>query len=116
MSDIVLSLLEQNLRVFGERDHTGRLAIAHRVYADDIVFSDAEGVTIGLDEVVAKAGAILAGAPDFVFTPVGPPRVAQGLGVQAWAFGPEGQDPVITGFDVITVADGRIATLHTLLT
>jgi hypothetical protein len=116
MSDTVSSLLEQNIRdVFGERDDAARLAAIRRILADDIVFSDAEGVARGHDEVNAKARSILEGAPGFAFTPVGPPRVAQDLGVQAWAFGPAGEDPVVSGLDVITVVDGRIATLHTLL-
>ena len=38
------------------------------------------------------------------------------FGLMAWDFGPDGQPPVVSGIDVVLVRDGRIATMHTMLT
>jgi len=103
-------------RVFGERDAAVRRAAVDEIFAADVVFADAEGVVRGRDALSDKAGAILDGAPGWVFRDAGPVREAQDLGVVEWAFGPAGEPPVVTGMDVAVVADGRIATMHTLLT
>ena len=103
-------------RVFGERDPQKRRQAIDDVFAESIVFSDAEGVVTGRDALSEKAGAILDGAPGFVFQDAGPVRESQDLGVLEWHFGPAGQPPVVSGMDIATVVDGRVATLHTLLT
>jgi hypothetical protein len=116
MTDTIPDLLEQVLLVFGERDDLARRAAIDRIFTADVVFSDAEGVAQGRDALDVKAKGILDEAPEFVFAETGPAREAQDLGLRTWGFGPAGQDPVVTGIDVITVVDGRVATLHTLLT
>lgn len=112
IADIVLADL---LEVFGERDAGRRRAAVARLCADDVEFADAEGTLTGHDALVAKAQQILDGAPGFVFTPVGDVRVVQDLGYLAWAFGPEGAPPVVTGADIVLVRDGLITSIHTLL-
>ena len=104
------------LEVFGERDAERRLAAIRRTYAEDVVFSDREEVITGHAALDAKAQKLLDDAPGFVFSPVGPAHVAQDLGHQAWAFGPPGQDPVVSGMDIALVRDGRIVSLYTILT
>jgi hypothetical protein len=101
--------------VFGERDRERRRAAIARTYAADVRFKDAEGVVVGHDALDAKAQRILDDAPGFVFTPDGPARVNHELGQLSWTFGPAGADPVVRGMDIALVADGRIATLYTLL-
>lgn len=113
----IQKLMIDNLhRVFGERDPEKRRAAIAEIVADDVVFSDPEGVVVGAEAVDAKIDELLAGAPGFVFSETGPVRESQDLGLLAWGFGPEGEPPVVTGIDVATVVDGRIATLHTILT
>jgi ketosteroid isomerase-like protein len=111
-----LELLTSNLhRVFGERDAASRRAAIDEVYAPDVVFTDPEGSVTGRDALAAKATALLDGAPaDFVFVADGIAYTGAETGALAWAFGPAGS-PVARGIDLITVRDGRIAELHTLL-
>lgn len=117
MPSAIQKLMIDNLhRVFGERDPEKRRAAIAEIVADDVVFSDPEGVVVGAEAVDAKIDELLAGAPGFVFTETGPVRESQDLGLLTWGFGPEGEPPVVTGIDVATVVDGRIATLHTILT
>lgn len=109
-------LLAANLHgVFGERDEAKRRARAAEVYTDDVRFTDPEETVVGRDAVVAKAAGLLAGAPGFVFVDEGPTYLAGDRAALAWAFGPEGAAPVARGVDVVTLRDGRISEVLTLL-
>lgn len=109
-------LLHSNLHeVFGNRDAVTRRSAIESTYTRDIVFSDPEGSVSGWDALEQKAAGLLGGAPaDFVFVTEGPEYVGSSTGALAWAFGPQGA-PVARGIDIITVVDGRIAELRTLL-
>jgi hypothetical protein len=50
-----------------------------------------------------------------VFRPDGPVRVSHDLGQLAWAFGPEGEAPVVRGVDIALIEGDRIAKVYTLL-
>ena len=116
MSTAIEELLTACLhRVFGERDEEKRISAIAEILAEDIVFSDPDGIFRGHQAVNERVRSLLEGAPGFVFSEAGPVREVRDLGVLEWGFGPEGQLPVVTGMDVVTVVDGRIATLHTLL-
>ena len=64
-----------------------------------VTFNEA---VVGKQALNDKVTTLLAGAPGFVFTEVGPVRRSQDLGILGWAFGPEGETPVVTGIDVVT--------------
>jgi hypothetical protein len=110
--DLALSNL---LAVFGERDVSARRSAIADTYRDDVVFSDPEGDVIGHAAIEAKVEALLASSPDFVFSVVEPLYESNGWAALAWAFGPADSEPVVRGVDVMTVRDGRIATLRTML-
>jgi hypothetical protein len=78
-------------------------------------FSDPEGAVVGPEGVVAKASALLEGAPGFVFAEAGPAYLLGENAALPWTFGPEGGEPVARGLDVITVRDHRISEVRTLL-
>jgi ketosteroid isomerase-like protein len=109
-------LLESNLhRVFGNRDAESRRAAIEATYTDDVVFTDPEGAAVGWDALEAKAAALLDGAPaDFEFGEDGIAYTGTDSGALAWSFGPVGS-PVARGIDLITVRDGRISDIRTLL-
>ena len=109
-------LLDANLhRVFGERDVEARRRAIDEIFAEDVIFMDPDETVRGRDGLAAKAAAILDGAPaDFVFVEDGRRYVADDLAVLGWAFGPAGA-PVARGVDVLTIRDGRIAELRTIL-
>jgi hypothetical protein len=113
----VRELLEANLhRVFGNRDAAARRRIIDETYADDVAFTDPEGTVTGRDALDERAAALLARAPEnFDFAEDGPPYVGTDSGALAWTFGPP-DSPVARGIDVITVRDGRISELRTMLT
>lgn len=112
----VAELMRANLLdVFNERDAGRRRAAIARTYVPGVTFSDPEEVVTGHGELDAKAAALLAEAPEFVFAPAGPVLVNQDLGYLAWDFGPAGQSPAVRGLDIALVEDGLIAKLYTLL-
>jgi ketosteroid isomerase-like protein len=113
----VRELLDANLRgVFGNRDAASRRRIIDETYADDVAFTDPEGTVTGRDALDERAAALLARVPEnFDFVEDGPAYVGTGSGALAWRFGPP-DSPVARGIDVITVRDGRISELRTMLT
>lgn len=113
----VTDLLTANLHdVFGNRDPASRRAAIDRIYTEDVVFTDPEGVTTGRDAIEDKAAALLANAPaDFEFTEDGRRYVGADAAALAWAFGPPGA-PAVRGIDIITIRDARIATVLTMFT
>lgn len=116
MSATAEDLLTANLQgVFGERDAAKRHAVAMTTYTDDVRFIDPDETVIGREALEAKAAGLLEGAPGFVFADDGPAYFAGDRAVMAWAFGPEGAPPVARGVDVVTIVDGRICEVLTLL-
>ncbi|MEU1710514.1 nuclear transport factor 2 family protein [Streptomyces sp. NPDC005706] len=113
----VIDLLAANLHdVFGSRDPASRRATIARIYTEDVLFTDPEDVSTGWDGLEDKARTLLEKVPaDFEFTEDGRLYAGPQDGALAWAFGPAGE-PAARGIDIITVRDGRIATLLTILT
>lgn len=110
------TLMRANLEVFGECDPERRRAAIARTYAEDVVFSDETATTTGreaLEERVAGLQSTL--PPDARFSLAGPLYVSGADAALAWSLAPEGADPIARGLDVATIADGRIASLRTLL-
>ena len=105
----------QLLGVFDERDPERRRKTIGEIYAPDVVFSGPGETVTGHDELSAAAQRILDGSPDFVFTPAGKVLVTDDLAHLAWNLGPQGQPPVVRGFDVSLVRDGLIVRLWTFL-
>lgn len=109
-------LLRDNLHgVFGERDAERRRAVARNLYAEDVRFVDPEETVVGVEALLAKAGGLLEGAPGFVFAEDGPVYGSGGRLALAWTFGPEGGAPAARGIDVLTVVEGRVTEVLTLL-
>jgi hypothetical protein len=117
VADTITELMQSSLyRVFGERDGAARRQVLERIYAEDVTFADAEGVVTGHQALDTKVESLLDGAPGFVFTAAGPVYEVQDLGCLSWDLGLPVQPPVVSGMDIALVVDGRIASLHTVLT
>lgn len=105
------------LEVFNERDHERRRAAIARIYADDIRWTEDDGITIGRDALNAKAIELQARLGDLQFIAAGPTHQTLGLGYLAFHLvRPGGNTPASSGFDVAIVRDAVIAELYTVLT
>ena len=109
-------LLHRNLHeVFSERDPDERRAAIERTYTEDVKFIDPEGEVVGRQALNDRAQKLLDDAPaDFVLEEDGPRYVSPETAALAWRLGPPGS-PVARGIDILTVRDGRVSVLTTLL-
>ena len=118
IADTIAELMHANLlEVFNQRDHELRRAAIAHTYADDIRWTEDDGITIGHEALNAKAIELQARLGDLRFIAAGP--TYQTLGLVYLAFQlvePGGNTPVSSGFDVAIVRDGVIAELYTVLT
>ena len=113
----VRELLDANLhRVFNNRNADARRRVIDDIYTDDVMFTEPEGTVTGRVALDERAAALLERTPStFEFVEDGPRYVGTSTGALAWRFGPP-DAPVVRGIDVITVRDGRISELRTMLT
>lgn len=117
MTETIIELMEANLlEVFNERDAQRRAAAIERTYAPDVRWTDDEGVVLGHKALDAKAIALQSQLEGLVFTKAGPVHQTLGFGYLAWTLGPDGGEPVATGFDVAIVRDDVISELYTVIT
>lgn len=112
----IRDLLDRNLQeVFGEGDEQRRRAAIAELWATDGVLYVPPGVVTGHDAINRFAGDLRATHPHYVYTPHGKPQVLHDAGRLAWGSGPRGAAPEYTGWDVITVRDGKITALYVFL-
>jgi hypothetical protein len=117
VTETVNNLMEANLLgVFNERDAQRRALAIERIYAPDVRWTDDEGITVGREALDAKATALQSQMEGLVFTKASPVYQTVGLGYLAWKLGPDGGDPVASGFDVAVVRDHLISELYTVIT
>jgi hypothetical protein len=102
--------------IFNQRDAALMRAAVDELCAPTITFIDPEGSSSGIDEFVGKVIAAQAlGTPDFRFTSLSPAQEVADLALHRWALGVAGAPPVVTGTDVVIVANGKIVTLYTVV-
>jgi len=109
-------LLRINLHeVTSERDPEKRRAAIERAYVEDLRFLDSEVELVGRQAFSDRVQKILDDAPaDFVLEEDGLAYVGTDTAVQPWRFGPPG-NPVVRGIDILTVRDGSVSVVHTLI-
>jgi SnoaL-like protein len=109
-------LLHSNLHeVFSERDPRKRRAAIERTYLEDVRFIDPEGEVVGWQALNDRAQKILDDAPaDFVLEEDGLGYTTSDTAAMPWRFGPPGS-PVVRGIDILTLRDGRVSVVRTLI-
>ena len=109
-------MLANLFAVFSERDPGRRLEVIARNYTADVIWTDPDGTTQGLEAMNEQAQTLLDRMPGVVFSAAGQVHVSRDLGLLSFNLGLPEQPPSVSGVDVALVRDGRIAVLHTLLT
>lgn len=109
-------LLHSNLvDVFGERDPDRRWAAIGRTYTEDVTFTDPDGDFVGWQALSDRAQQLLdAASAGDVFEEDSPTYVGTDTAALAWRFGPPGK-PVARGVDILTIRDGRVTAVRTLI-
>ena len=109
-------LLHSNLHeVFSERDPERRRAAIERTYTEDVTFTDPEGEFVGRQALNDQAQKLLDGpVAGFALEEDGPRYVGTDTAALAWRIGPP-DGPVARGIDILTIRDGRVSILRTLI-
>jgi hypothetical protein len=109
-------LLHSNLHdVFSERDPERRWAAIGRTYTEDVTFIDPDGEFVGWQALNDQAQKLLDGLlAGYVFEEDGPTYAVADTAALAWRFGPPGK-PLARGLDVLTIRDGRVSAVLTLI-
>jgi hypothetical protein len=112
----VKQLLHSHLHeVFSERDPERRRAAIGRTYTEDVRLTDPEGEFVGWQALSDQAQKVLDGLPAaWAFEEDGPQYVGTDTAALAWRVGPPGR-PKVRGIDILTIRDGRVSVLRTLL-
>jgi SnoaL-like domain len=105
-------LAERYLNCWNTADATELAA----VLADDCAYTDPLVDVRGREQVDGVIAAVRTQFPGLVFSLGGPVDAHHNLARFTWHLGPEGGEPIVIGFDVVTLdEDGRIATVHGFL-
>ncbi len=109
-------LLHSNLHeVFSERNPERRWAAIERTYTEDVTFIDPDGEFAGWQALSDQAQKLLDGLlAGYVFEQDGPRYAVAETAALAWRVGPPGK-PIARGLDVLTIRDGRVSAVRTLI-
>ncbi len=110
------TLVQRYLAAWNATDPAERRAAIEAVFAPNARYVDPLADVTGTDAL----DALIAGAqeqfPGMRFTPVGEVDAHHDVCRFQWGLGPEGAEPLVIGFDVVTVGkDGRITGVHGFL-
>lgn len=109
-------LVNSYLQTWNETDPDVRRTAIDKLWAENGVYTDPIAVAIGRDAIDATIGAVQGQFAGLVFTLGGPVDAHHNLARFTWHLGPQGEEALIVGFDVVVLnADGRISHVHGFL-
>jgi hypothetical protein len=111
----VRALVEQYIATWNETDEDKRRALIAEVFTPDVRYTDPLGAVQGhdgVDQFIAGAQAQFAG---LTFSLPAPPDTHHALARFHWHLGAPDAEPAVIGFDVVEMADNRIAKVHGFL-
>jgi hypothetical protein len=117
VNEVVERLMHANLlEVFNERDAQARAAAIDRTYAEDVRWTDDEGVTVGSAALATKAELLRGQLGDLQFRADGAVQQTLGFGYLAWTLvNPADETVVGRGFDVALITEDRVTQLYTVV-
>jgi hypothetical protein len=109
-------LVARYLQTWNETDPGARRKAIDGLWADDGVYTDPLAVAVGQDAIDALIAAVQGQFPGLVFTLAGPVDAHHDLARFTWHLGPQGEEALVVGFDVVVLGDdGRIRHVHGFL-
>jgi SnoaL-like domain len=102
-------LIDRYLATWNETDQARRQELIAGLWAADGQYTDPLADVRGREAIDAVIGAVQAQFPGFVFSPAGSADAHHQQVRFTWGLGPEGAEPIVIGFDVVTTDEfGRI--------
>jgi SnoaL-like domain len=109
-------IVERYLAAWNEKDGTKRRELVDALWAEDGSYTDPLADVRGREAVDGLIGAVQQQFPGFVFTLGGAVDAHHDQARFSWHLGPEGApEPVVIGFDVAVVEQGRIGSVYGFL-
>ncbi|GAB3796502.1 nuclear transport factor 2 family protein [Micromonospora zhanjiangensis] len=110
-----MELIEKYLATWNTTDPTARRALIDEVWTVDGSYTDPLAAVAGRDAIDALIAAVQQQFAGLEFRLAGPVDAHHDLARFTWHLGPDGAEPIVIGFDVAVIADGRIAKVHGFL-
>ena len=110
-------MIERHLaEVFSEVDDTKRMTALHELYAEDAVLYEPTNVVRGIEAISATVSELLKNfPPQFRFVASGPALIHHEMCCAPWTAGTPDQANMVTGYDVVQFANGRIQSVYVFI-
>ncbi|MFF3227900.1 nuclear transport factor 2 family protein [Nocardia suismassiliense] len=109
------TVVAQYLEAWNATDPATRKAAIARVFTEQATYVDPLMAVTGHAEIDGGIAAVQAKFPGWVFKLAGPVDAHHNQVRFTWGLGPAGSEPVVIGFDVAVVENGRIAKVYGFL-
>jgi hypothetical protein len=110
-----MQLIEKYIAAWNETDPASRRRLVDEVFAPDAAYTDPMAAVTGRDQIAAMIAAAQGQFAGLEFRLAGPVDAHHDIARFTWHLGPRDAAPVVVGFDVAVIAEGRIETVHGFL-
>jgi SnoaL-like domain len=110
-----MQLIEKYLAAWNETVPAARRQLIDEVFAPDAAYTDPLAAVTGRDQIDALIAGAQGQFAGLEFRLAGPVDAHHDVARFTWHLGQPGAEPVVVGFDVAVIADGRIAKVHGFL-
>jgi len=108
----LISIVEQHLLIWNEKDAAKRSAIAQKVYATDIEMVDRHFTATGYNSINEFVNKLQKDNPTARFTHVKSINAHHNIARLFWQFGPKEKPDAVTGMDLFVIENGKVQKLY----
>ncbi|GAA4256924.1 nuclear transport factor 2 family protein [Dactylosporangium darangshiense] len=110
-----MQIIEQYIAAWNTTDAAARKELVGRVFTTEATYTDPLAQVTGHDQIDALLAAAQAQFAGLEFTLAGEVDAHHDVARFTWHLGPHNGEPIVVGFDVAVLADGRIDKVHGFL-
>ena len=110
-----MELIDKYLAIWNETDPTTRRRLIDEVWTEDGMYTDPLAQVTGRDQIDGLVGTVQQQFPALAFRLGGAVDAHHDLARFTWHLGSPAAEPLVIGFDVAVLRDGRIAMVHGFL-
>ena len=108
------ALIDRHFAIWNEQDPNNWAALFPQAYTEDFVVADYAGIATGYTELAQLLQRVQGAHAGFSFAP-NPVEWNHGIGRVTWSYGPPDNPRLISGEDIFTVRDGKLAGMHVFI-
>src|SRR5262245_6063330 len=110
-----MQLIEKYIAAWNATEAAARRQLVDEVFAADAAYTDPLAAVTGRDQIDALLAGVQGQFAGLEFQLAGPVDAHHDIVRFHWHLGPRDAEPIVIGFDVAEISDGRIATVHGFL-